>query len=208
MTRAEQLSLPNFNLPSNGPAAIVMMLRDTDTDNPKVLMSMRLRSGRLGFPGGKLWKSERRNPARGGMRETLAETGIRIFHPEYLIESHISPVRIAAEGRERDMHVFYCFAEECTRDDRPMRLEPRKHSSWRYVPVRMLPRYVAAGLLHPIATNADLLRVANEACDVAHQTKEFAAWFHRDQEIERELQEGTYSTLAYIHDKEAGHLVF
>ncbi len=207
MVQAEQLSLPDLTPPANGPAALVMMLRDVHTDNPKVLMSMRLKSGRFGFPGGKLWLSERRKPSRGAQRETLTETGIPI-HREYLIESRISPLRIAAEGMERDMHVFYCFSEECAPGVRPLRLEPRKHGPWRFVPVRLLPNLVSSGLLHPLAIKADLLSVVDEAQNAAPRQREYEAWMRRDREIDQEIRERRYGFLAYIHDKEAGHLVF
>lgn len=52
MRRAEQLPLPKDS-PSGEPVSIVMIFKETDTDNPKVLISQRLYSGKFGYPGGK-----------------------------------------------------------------------------------------------------------------------------------------------------------
>lgn len=205
---AEQLRLPDLKAPSGGPVAVVMMLKDIQTDNPKVLVSIRLISGLFGFPGGKLWTSEFRKPARGARRETRAETGIEIPSDSYLHAFDDSPRRIVAEGKERDMYMFYCFNHEFGAGARPERKEPQKHSPWRFVPIRILPRLVMNGLLHPITAQRDFMGVIDNAYPASRREKEFDYWMVRDREIDRKIRNGGYEFLDYIHDKEDGHLVF
>lgn len=208
MIHAEQLPLPDFHAPSGGPVGIAMIFKDVETDNPKVLVSMRVGSGMFGYPGGKLWRNEFRNPARGARRETLDETGIRIPGDRYLREFGDSPRRIVAEGKEQTMHLFYGFLDEFAPGTRPERKEPGKHSPWRFVPIRILPSLVTAGILHPVTVQMDFLGVIDTVYPNAIRTREFTAWMHRDRQIEEEMRAGRYGFLEYIHDKENGHLVF
>lgn len=147
-----------------------------------------------------------RHPAKCARRETFKETGIRIDRDEDLIEFSNSPVRIAAEGKERKAHICYYIADG--RDGvRPQRLEPGKHSSWRYYPIRLLPRLVMAGMLHPISCQVDVLKVVKKEYKGKKQNA-FKKWVERDREIEAKMRAGIYEFLDFIHDKEDGHLVF
>lgn len=208
MIPVEQLSLPDFNAPSGGPVAIAMIFKDVQTDNPKVLLSMRLHSGMFGYPGGKLRRNEFGKPVRGARRETLAETGIRIPGDYYLREFSGSPRRIVAEGKEQHMHMFYGFLEEFAWGMRPERREPDKHSPWRFFPIRILPRLVTNGMLLPATVQVDNMGVIDMAYPSFRRKKEFRDWMNRDCEIDLEMQTGRYGFLEYIHDKENGHLVF
>lgn len=183
------------------------MLKDLHTDNPKVLMSFRLKSGMLGFPGGSLWKREFRNPARGGIRETFDETGLAV-PIERLTPVNESPFRIAADGRELDLHMYHCLFEHFARGDRPVRKEPHKHSSWRFVPIRQLPTYVQSGILHPIVMKPDWGSIVSTYGSGFPRIPEYTSWLERDRVIEQKVRAGRYEFLDYIHDKEDGHLVF
>lgn len=204
MPKAEQLPLPIIP-PAGDPVSIVMILKDTHTDNPRVLISQRLQSGAFGYPGGTNLKSEIRYPAMGAARETLEETGIPIDPCTDLREFPNSPVRIAAEGKEREMHIYYYVADG--RGLRPERREPGKHSPWRFYPVRLLSHLVAQGMLHPFSCQVDLLGVAAEAAS-GKRHERYRAWIARDLEITEKMLGGRYEFLDFIHDKEDGHLVF
>lgn len=205
MRFAEQLTLPLT--PSSGePVSIVMIFKDTHTDNPRVLISQRLRTGYFGYPGGSLFKNELKQPAKGARRETFEETGIRIDSVQDLREFPNSPIRIAAEGKEREVHVFYYIADQHD-IKRPQRREFRKHSPWRYYPIRLLPHLVTAGVLHPISCQVDVLSVAHNASR-GKKRHTFKSWIQRDSMIKEKLRTRSYEFLDYIHDKEDGHLVF
>lgn len=205
MRKVEQLPLPIYP-PSGDPASIVMILKDTHTDNPRVLISQRLQSGKFGYPGGANLHSELQRPARGGIRETLEETGIHLTREEDVFEFPNSPVRIAAEGKEREMHIYYYIADG-REGMRPVRMEPGKHSSWRYYPVRLLSHLVSQGLLHPVSCQVELLKVAHQATK-GKKEQRFRAWLQADRRVVEKMQSGRYEFLDYIHDKEDGHLVF
>jgi 8-oxo-dGTP pyrophosphatase MutT (NUDIX family) len=202
MQSAEQLSLPNFSVPEAGPVAVVMLLKDTDTPDPKVLMSERP-DGTWMYTGGKLRANERRRPRRGGKRETKEETGIDIYDDECLIEHHLSPIRVATHGVERDLHVMYSFAEECADTDTPELREPDKNGPWRYVPLRELPAMIAAGKTHPFTSRVDLSAIAEEAREAVAEdvTEEFAAMGRRRESHPIDPREPGF--LVYIHERDA-----
>lgn len=200
----EQLRLPASDPPSGVPAAIVMMLRDIHTDNPKVLTSFRLKSWHLGFPGGQLEPHEYADPVLGVVRETFEETEIQL-NPKNLRELNASPFRIAAEGKERQFHIFVTTV---ARDTSARLAESNKHTPWRFYPVRKLPYMVIQGLVHPVAVQSEVQEIVQNLQRGKRITKEFAEWLERERAIEREVQSGQYGFLQYIQDKPNGHLVY
>lgn len=200
----EQLRLPDCDPPSGRPAAIVMMLRDVHTDNPKVLTSFRWISWHLGFPGGQLEPDEYAEPVLGAIRETIEETNIRLDRAN-LKELRCSPLRIAAEGKERKFHIFVTTVE---RGISSVLMEPGKHTPWRFYPVRRLPHMVMEGLVHPVAVQPEVHEIVENIQRGKRITKEFTGWVERDKAIEREVRSGRYGFLEYIHDKPNGHLVY
>ena len=204
--KAEQLALSGLQIPEAGPVAVVLFLKDADTKNPKVLVARRP-NGRYTFPGGKLKVKEYKRPARGGRREMREETGIHIYDEESLVESHISPRRIAVDGLERDLHFFYAFSDEAALTDKPQHLEPTKNGPWRYVPIRRLPYLVAAGQMHMVAIETDMEVIAMEAREAALQPRQMRRTERMFKDLEkRGLYRGhirEYGFLEYIHDRDA-----
>lgn len=193
--QVEQLSLPRFRIPSRGPVAVVLMLRDVETDDPKVLMAERP-NGRKTFPGGKLKRlaGEYRRPAKGGRRELYEETGIVTYDEEDLIEFAESPLRVAVDGREKAIHVFFSFSDESTANDKPIHREPKKNTPWEYISIRSLPWLVGAGKLHPIVTKIDIDGVVAEAREVSAAPK-------ANDELPRFTRSGV-GYLDYIHERD------
>jgi 8-oxo-dGTP pyrophosphatase MutT (NUDIX family) len=200
----EQLRLPASDPPSGVPAAIVMMLRDIHTDNPKVLTAFRWTSWRLGFPGGQLEPHEYAEPVLGAVRETFEETGLQL-NPKNLKELNVSPLRIAAEGKERQFHIFVTTV---ARDTSARLSEPNKNIPWRFYPVRRLPYMAIQGLVHPVAVQPEVQEIVQNLQRGKRITREYAEWVERDKAIESECKSGQYGFLQYIHDKPSGHLVY
>lgn len=204
----EQLSLPKLHVPEAGPVSIVLFLKDTDTYDPKVLMAKRP-NGRWTFPGGKLRFCEFRRPARGARREMWEETGIKLYDDECLIESHKSPMRVAADGKERNIHFFYAFSDDFADSDIPIHREPKKNTPWSYIPLRELPKLVAAGRLHKIAVSTDMDIIANESLELVYEIrmeaererKSSLLSLHRRGLLQDSGKE--YGFLEYIHDRDA-----
>ncbi|HWS48665.1 MAG TPA: NUDIX hydrolase [Candidatus Methanoperedens sp.] len=158
----KQLPLPNLKISSKGPVAVFIGLRDIDND-PKVLLAKRP-SGRYTFPGGKSKANEK--PINTAMRETREETGWQIYSPEYLISTGDGPIRVVADGYERDFYLFFGFTDECMDNDVPTHREPNKNSPWEWVLARKIPFLVATGELHPVVLRANLPEIIAEAREV------------------------------------------
>lgn len=166
--RSEQLFLPRFKVPSKGSVAVFIGFKDIETDNPKILLAKRP-SGRYTLPGGKSIKNE--SHINTAIRETKEETGWEIFSSEYLISTVDSPVRIAADGYERNMYLYFGFTDECMDNNIPENLEPTKNAPWEWVSVRRIPVLVATGELHPVILKADLDNIVEEAHEVCEPAK-------------------------------------
>lgn len=204
--KAEQLALSGLQIPEAGPVAVVLFLKDADTKNPKVLIAKRP-NGQYTFPGGKLKAREYKRPARGGRREMGEETGIQIYDDESLVESHVSPKRIAVDGVERNMHFFYAFSDEAASSDKPQLLEPTKNGPWRYVLIRRLPYLVAAGKMHMLAVGTDMEVIAMEAREAALQPRQMRRTERMFKDLARRglytSHRREYGFLEYIHDRDA-----
>jgi 8-oxo-dGTP pyrophosphatase MutT (NUDIX family) len=163
--KAEQLSLPRFEVPHRGPIAVFIGFKDIETDDPKILLAKRP-SGRYTLPGGKSKFCDLGKPQSTAIRETREETGWKIFDSEYLISPVNSPVKIAADGFERDMYLFYGFTDECMENNVPEHREPSKNTPWEWISVRKIPYLVATGEMHPVILKADLESIIEDAHEV------------------------------------------
>jgi len=162
----EQLSFRRLSIPSKSPVAAFIGFKDIETDDPKILLAKKP-SGRYTLPGGKsrFWEK----PMSTAIRETKEETGWKIYNSEYLISPTNNPVRIAADGFERDMYLFFGFTDECMDNNTPQHREPTKNAPWEWVSVRKIPTLVTTGQLHPMILKAELSNIVKEACEVCEQ---------------------------------------
>lgn len=162
----EQLILPRLKIPHRGSVAVFIGFKDIESDDPKILLAQKP-SGRYTFPGGKsrFWEK----PLNTAIRETKEETGWKIYNSEYLISSTNNPVRIAVDGCERDMYIFFGFTDECMDNNTPQHREPTKNTPWEWIPVRRIPSLVAIGQLHPMILKAELPNIVKEAHEVCEQ---------------------------------------
>jgi 8-oxo-dGTP pyrophosphatase MutT (NUDIX family) len=201
--RSEQLRLPRLRVRKAGPVSVVLFLKDVETVEPKVLMAQRP-NGRWTFPGGKLKPKEYKNPARGGRREFLEETDIFIYTDEDLIEGYRSPIRVAVDRVERNIHFFYAFADESASTDIPKRMEPEKNGPWQYMPIRELPKLVIAGSLHELGAKTDMEIVATEAAYEAEHARTFEEKMRKVRKLQGRSEDSReYGFLEYIHDRDA-----
>lgn len=198
---AEQLPLPRFRPPEKSPVAVVLSIKDVESD-PKILMARRP-NGRWTFPGGKLRWYERKRPARGARRELWEETGILTYAEDDLIESYLSPVRVAVDGREKNIHVFYCFSDEAASTDIPIHREPKKNGPWKYIPIRRLPYMIADGRLHKLASMVDLNIIVSEAADVVQGVAEEMQRENERLKYVPDFREERLGFLGYIHERDA-----
>ncbi len=203
--KAEQLALSELRIPEAGPVAVVLFLKDAETKNPKVLVAKRP-NGQVTFPGGKLKPREYKKTARGALREMREETGISIYDEESLIESHLSPMRVAVDGVERNIHFFYAFSDEAAPSDRPRRLEPTKNGPWKYIPIRRLPYFVASGQMHKFAVSTDMDVIAMEARELALEPRQMRRNALTFKDLAKRglivAYPQEYGFLAYIHDRD------
>lgn len=199
---AEQLPLPKLRVPRKGPVAIVLSLKDVETDDPKVLMAERP-NGKLTFPGGKLLRPERGRPVRGARREMWEETGIDIVGDDYLIEAPRSPFRVAVDGREKNIHVFFGFSDEFAITQTPRHSEPTKNGPWSYIPVRKLPEFILSGKLHPLVWRVNWQEIFEDVHQhLEERSEDLRSIQKRDEWMDFRHMPREYGFLEYIHDRD------
>lgn len=147
VARREQLELPLVTEFASD-AAILILVRDAETDHPAVLLARRIAgpsAGRYTFPGGKVEPGE--TGIKGVLRETLEEVGWGVDR-EDVIGATRRPVRIVADGVQRRVHNFFCFYDEAVGDQLPQRTEADKLLEWEWYSLPEVASLVSQGLLH------------------------------------------------------------